>query len=316
MTITAENFLWVEKYRPKTIADCILPEDLKKTFQAVIDSGEPQNMLLAGSAGCGKTTVARALCDQMGLDYIFVNASENGNIDTLRTTIRNFASTVSLEGGFKVVILDEADHLNPQSTMPALRGFIEEFSSNCRFILTCNFKHKIIEPIHSRCAVIEFKIPNKQKPALAMQLLTRVEDILTKEGVTFDRKALLAVITKHFPDYRRILGELQRYAVSGTIDTGILTANYSELDIKGLVESMKTKNFTDVRKWVVQNSDADSTVIFRKIYDGLSTFVEKGSVPAIILILAEYQYKMAFSADPEICLTACMVEIMSEAKFV
>lgn len=312
--MSIQNFLWVEKYRPRTIQDCVLTDTLRDTFNRVVESQQMQNFLLCGSAGCGKTTVARAMCEQMNLDHIFLNASENGNIDMLRTTVRNFASSVSLRGGCKVVILDEADYLNPQSTQPALRGFIEEFSSNCRFILTCNFKNRIIEPLHSRCSVVEFNIANKDKPKIAADMLRRVCDVLTTEKVKYDRKVVAEVVMRFFPDFRRTLNELQRYSVSGAIDTGIL-ASIKDVGIQELIANMKSKNFTEVRKWVALNSDADHTAIFRKVYDELVNFVDKSSIPAVVLILAEYQYKMSFSADHEICMAACFAEIMMNAQF-
>lgn len=312
--MTIQNTLWVEKYRPRRIEDCILPDALRNSFSKIVQTGKMQNLILCGGPGCGKTTVARALCEQLGLDYIFLNASENGNIDTLRTTVRNFASAVSLSGKGKVVILDEADYLNPQSTQPALRGFIEEFSSNCRFVLTCNFKNRIIEPLHSRCSIVEFVIPNKQKPALAAAMLQRVGAILDGEKVPYDRKVLAEVVMQFFPDFRRTINELQRYSSSGKIDAGILaTIRDSEFDV--LFDAMKSKNFTDVRKWVAANTDADYSQIFRKIYDQLVDRIDKSSIPSVVLILAEYQYRMSFSADHEICMAACMAEIMMNAQF-
>lgn len=312
--MTIQNTLWVEKYRPRRIEDCILPDTLRNSFNKIVQTGEMQNLILCGGPGCGKTTVARALCEQLGLDYIFLNASENGNIDTLRTTVRNFASAVSLSGKGKVVILDEADYLNPQSTQPALRGFIEEFSSNCRFVLTCNFKNRIIEPLHSRCSIVEFVIPNKQKPALAAAMLQRVGAILDGEKISYDRKALAEVVMQFFPDFRRTINELQRYSSSGKIDAGIL-ATIRDGEFDALFDAMKSKNFTDVRKWVSANTDADYSQIFRKIYDQLVDRIDKSSIPSVVLILAEYQYRMSFSADHEICMAACMAEIMMNAQF-
>ncbi len=312
--MSIQDLLWVEKYRPKTIDDCVLPDTLKSTFAATINSGKMQNFLLCGGPGCGKTTVARALCEQLGMDYIFLNASENGNIDTLRTTVRNFASAVSLTGRGKVVILDEADYLNPQSTQPALRGFIEEFSSNCRFVLTCNFKNRIIEPLHSRCSIVEFNIPNREKPKLASEMMAKIAKILDAEKITYDRKILAEVVMRFFPDFRRTINELQRYSKSGAIDTGILSS-IKDVGISELIDHMKSKNFTDVRKWVATNSDADYSQLFRKLYDELSEFLDRASVPTVVLILAEYQYRMAFSADHEICMAACFAEIMMKAQF-
>jgi len=314
MTATATEYLWVEKYRPKVIADCILPSTMKKTFTDMVESGEVQNLLLSGGAGCGKTTVARALCSELDTDCIIVNCSEDGNIDTLRTRIRNFASTVSMSGNKKVVILDEFDYSNAQSTQPALRGFMEEFSANCRFILTCNFKNRIIEPLHSRCTCINFQIPTKERPTLAKQMLQRVKGILDAEGVAYDDKVLVELIMKHFPDFRRILNELQRYSVSGKIDVGILI-QLGEIKIKELISALKGKDFTSVRKWVVENSDADSASLFRKIYESMYDCFAPSSIPKLVLILAEYQYKAAFVADAEINMTACLTEIMMECEF-
>jgi DNA polymerase III delta prime subunit len=312
--MSIQNMLWVEKYRPRKIDDCVLPENIRATFANIVKSGEMQNLLLCGGPGCGKTTVARALCDQLGLDYIFLNASENGNIDTLRTVVRNFASAVSLSGKGKVVILDEADYLNPQSTQPALRGFIEEFSSNCRFIFTCNFKNRIIEPLHSRCAIVEFVIPNKEKPPMAASMMQRISAMLDAEKIAYDRKVVAEVVMEFFPDFRRTINELQRYSVSGRIDSGML-AGIKNSTYDELFASMKSKNFTDVRKWVATNSDVDHSQVFRKIYDELVNHVDKSSIPSIVLILAEYQYRMSFSADHEICMAACMAEIMMNAQF-
>jgi len=309
-----KDFLWVEKYRPNTIADCILPKDIKDTFQAIVDSGELQNLLLSGGAGCGKTTIAKALCNEMGSDWIIINCSEDGNIDTLRTKIRNFASSVSIGGGNKVVILDEFDYANAQSMQPALRGFIEEFANNCRFILTCNFKNRIIEPLHSRCTNIEFRIPNAEKPAMAAGFLDRIEYILNQEGIEYEQRVLAELVMRHFPDFRRVINELQRYSVAGTIDIGILS-RVGSVKINELMDAMKMKKFTDVRKWVVENLDNDQTRIFRKIYDGLYETMEPQSIPRAILVLADYQYKSAFVADQEINLTACLTELMMECEF-
>jgi DNA polymerase III delta prime subunit len=307
--------LWVEAYRPQKVADCILPQDTHELFMQMVERGEPQNLLLSGGAGCGKTSVAKALCNDLGCDYIVVNCSEDGNIDTLRTRIRNFASTVSLtEGVKKVVILDEFDYSNAQSTQPALRGFIEEFAENCRFILTCNFKNRIIEPLHSRCTCIDFRIPAKQKPHMASLFFKRAEEILKEEGITYDPKAVAELITKHFPDFRRTLNELQRYSVNGKIDVGILQS-MGDVQIKTLVKAMRGKDFSSVRKWVVENLDNDQTRIYRAVYDGLYEHLEGASVPQAILILADYQYKAAFAADAEINLTACLVQLMMEVKF-
>jgi DNA polymerase III delta prime subunit len=309
------DFLWVEKYRPKTISDCILPTDLKEVFGKIVEKNELPNMLFSGSAGVGKTTVAKALCHELELDYILINGSEEGNIDTLRGKIKQFASTVSLQGGYKVVILDEADYLNPQSTQPALRAFIEEFSNNCRFILTCNFKNRIIEPLHSRCSVYEFGIPNDQKPQLAANFFARMTDILGKEGVPFEQKAVAALVERYFPDWRRVINECQRYSVAGRIDAGVLV-NLSEDNINALMGSLKDKNFKGMRKWVVDNMDTEPQAIFRKIYDNMSKYLQPQSIPQVVLILADYQYKNAFVADHELNVVACMTEIMASAEWV
>jgi len=309
-----DDFLWVEKYRPKTIEECILPKQLKKTFQTFVDQKEVPNLLLCGRAGVGKTTVARALLEQLGCDYIVINGSLNGNIDTLRNDIQSFASTVSLSGGRKYVIFDEADYLNPNSTQPALRNFMEEFANLCGFILTCNFKNRIIEPLHSRCSVVDFKITNEEKPKLASDFFKRTIEILCAENVEFEEKVVAAVITKHFPDWRRVLNELQRYSATGKIDSGILTV-FSDESFKTLVGHMKTKSFTDVRRWVAENSDIDQATLFRKFYDHASTHMQPASVPQLVLILADYQYKAAFVADQEINMAACFVEIMVECNF-
>ena len=309
-----DQFLWVEKYRPKTIGDCILPKPLKDTFQQIVDGGELPNLMFAGTAGLGKTTVARALCEQLGIDYIVINGSEEGNIDTLRTKIRQFASTVSLAGGYKCVILDEADYLNPQSTQPALRGFIEEFSDNCRFILTCNFKNRIIEPLHSRCGVIDFKFDKKQLAALCGNFLGRLKQILTTESVTFEEPVLAELIMKHAPDWRRVLNEAQRYSIGGTIDEGVLVT-LNDKSIKDLMSALKAKNFKAMREWVVNNIDTEPHAIFRKIYDNLAEHMQPQSIPQIIIILADYQYKNAFVADHELNVVACMTEVMANAEF-
>jgi DNA polymerase III delta prime subunit len=307
------NDLLVEKYRPKTVADCVLPEALAETFGDIVKAGDIPNMILSGGAGCGKTTVARALCDELGRDVLFINASEEGGIDVLRTRIRQFASAVSLGGGHKVVILDEADYLNPQSTQPALRGFIEEFAGNCRFILTCNFKHRIIEPLHSRCTCIDFKIPAKEKPKMAKSFLSRTKDILEKEGVKYEERVLAELIIRHFPDFRRVLNEIQRYSVSGAIDTGILVS--ADIGAESLVKALKAKNFSDIRKWVVDNSDRDTAHVFRKMYETLSESLQPSAIPQAVLILSDYQHKAAFAADQEINLAACCIMLASECTF-
>jgi len=308
------DFLWVEQYRPKTIDDCILPDSLKNLFSSFIKKGELSNMLFSGTPGIGKTTVAKALCEQMNCDWIMINGSEEGGIDVLRNKIKNFASTVSLSGGKKVVILDEADYLNPQSTQPALRGFVEEFHKNCRFILTCNFKNRIIEPLHSRFSNIEFKVNPKDKPKLASRLFERAIYILKEQNVDYEDKVLVELITKHFPDFRKLINELQRYSVSGSIDAGILV-NVSDENLKTLVTHLKNKEFSDMRKWVVNNLDNDPVKIFRKIYDTLYTNLEPSTIPHAVLIIADYQYKSAFVADQEINLVACLTELMSQVKF-
>jgi DNA polymerase III delta prime subunit len=309
-----DQFLWVEKYRPKTIEDCILPKPLKATFQQIVDSGELPNLMLTGTAGLGKTTVARALCEQLGIDYIIINGSEDGNIDTLRTKIRQFASTVSLQGGYKCVILDEADYLNPQSTQPALRGFIEEFSNNCRFILTCNFKNRVIEPLHSRCGVIDFKFDKKLLATLCGQFMNRLKDILKTESIEFDEGVLAELIMKHAPDWRRVLNEAQRYSLNGSIDAGILVT-LDDKSIKDLMVALKAKNFKGMREWVVNNIDTEPHAIFRKIYDNLNEFLQPQSIPQVILILADYQYKNAFVADHELNVVACMTEVMANSEW-
>ena len=307
-----KEFLFVEKYRPQIIEDCILPKSLKNTFQSIVDKGELVNMMFTGSAGVGKTTVARALCNELDLDYMMINGSEDGNIDTLRGKIKQFASTVSLQGGQKVVILDEADYLNPQSTQPALRGFIEEFSSNCRFILTCNFKNRIIDPLHSRCSIYEFNLGNKAK--MAEQFMARLQFILDSESIIYDNVVIAELIMKYIPDWRRVLNECQRYGMSGHIDAGILVT-LDETSIKGLMEDLKTKNFKSMRKWVTDNMDVESTKLFRMVYDNMVKYVMPNSIPQLVLILADYSYKDSFVADHELNMVACMTEIMSQIKF-
>jgi len=308
-----EHLLWVEKYRPQKVEDCILPDAIKTTFLDYVARKEIPNLLLSGSAGVGKTTIAKALCEEVGCDYIVINGSDESGIDVLRTKIKNYASSVSLAGGRKVVIIDEADYLNPNSTQPALRGAIEEFSSNCSFIFTCNFKNRIIDPIHSRCSVIDFKI-NGSKPKMAAAFFKRVEWILEQEKVTYDKGVVAAVITKHFPDNRRVLNELQRYSVSGTIDKGILS-NIADIQLDALVTSLKDKDFASTRKWVTANLDNDPVKIYRKLYDTLYENLKPQSVPQLVLILAKYQYQAAFVADHEINMVACLTEIMVDCEF-
>ena len=310
-----EEFLWVEKYRPKTIDDTILPVDLKATFQQFVDQKNIPNLILSGSAGVGKTTVARAMLEQLGCDYIIINGSMNGNIDTLRNEILSFASSVSLQGGRKYVILDEADYLNANSTQPALRNFMEEFSRNCGFILTCNFKNRIIEPLHSRCSVIDFKISKKDMAKLAMQFMKRVNFILNTENVKYESAVIAEVIQKHFPDWRRVLNELQRYSATGNIDSGIL-ANMQETSIRELIALMKDKNFTEVRKWVRNNLDTDVNVLYNEFYDSASQYFTPDSVPMLVLHIATYQYQNAFSANPEINFSAFCAHVMFDLEFV
>jgi DNA polymerase III delta prime subunit len=310
-----DDFLWSQLYRPKTIEQCILPTDLKNTFQQFVDKGTIPNMLLTGRAGVGKTTVARAMLEQLNCDYMIINGSMNGNIDTLRVDISQFASSMSLMGGRKYVILDEADYLNPNSTQPALRNFMEEFSKNCGFILTCNFKNKIIEPLHSRCTVIDFKLPNNEKAKLASQFMKRIKNILDTEKVQYDDGAVAEVISKYFPDWRRVLNELQRYSATGKIDSGIL-ANLGDESFKNLFGYLKAKSFSAMRKWVGENSDIESHVLFRKIYDNAIQHIKPASIPQLVLIIADYQFKAAFVADPEINTVACLTMIMTECEFV
>lgn len=309
------NLLWTEKYRPSQIEDCILPEDLKNTFTEFVSKNYIPNLLLTGGPGVGKTTVARAMLEECNFDYIIINGSMNGNIDTLRTEIKNFASTVSLTGSRKYVILDEADYLNPQSTQPALRNFMEEYSKNCGFILTCNFRNRIIAPLHSRCSVIEFKINGKDKAIAAQNFMSRICDILDKENITFEKKVIAALITKHFPDWRRVINELQRYGASGHIDPGILV-NVTDDNFKLLVTHLKEKKFKEVRKWVGQNTDIEPTVIYRKLYDYSNEVMKPTSIPMLVIHLADYSYKSAFVADQEVNLVACLTEIMANCEFV
>ena len=311
-----DEFLWVEKYRPKTIDDCILPENIKKTFKDFLNKGEVPNLLLSGPAGCGKTTVAKALCNELGVDYYVINGSDEGRfLDTVRNNAKNFASTVSLssDARHKVIIIDEADNTTSDVQL-LLRASIEEFSGNCRFIFTCNYKNKIIEPLHSRCAVIEFAIKGKEKQEIAAQFFNRINGILDSERVQSDKKVLAELINKHFPDWRRVLNECQRYSVGGKIDSGIL-AHFSDVKVNDLIKNLKDKNFPEVRKWCVNNLDNDPSVLLRRIYDNLYSSLVPATIPAAVLILAKYQYQIAFVADQEINLLACLTEIMVECEF-
>ena len=310
------EFLWVEKYRPKTIEECILPDNIKKTFQDFLDKGEVPNLLLAGPAGCGKTTVAKALCNELGVDVYVINGSDEGRfLDTVRNTAKNFASTVSLASTakHKVIIIDEADNTTNDVQL-LLRAFTEEFSGNCRFIFTCNFKNKIIEPLHSRCACVDFSTNSKSKPQLAAAFFKRIQQILDTEGVEYDNKVLVELINKHFPDWRRVLNECQRYSSGGKIDSGIL-ATFSDVKVNDLVKKLKEKDFPEVRKWVVNNLDNDTSVLLRRIYDACYDAMVPSSIPAAVLTLAKYQYQMAFVADQEINMLACLTEIMVECEF-
>ena len=312
----SNDFIWVEKYRPQTIEDCILPQNVKKTFQDFLDKGEVPNLLLSGPPGCGKTTVAKALCHELGVDVYVINGSDEGRfLDTVRNNAKNFASTVSLSSTakHKVIIIDEADNTTPDVQL-CLRAFTEEFVKNCRFIFTCNYKNKIIQPLHSRCAVVDFSIKSKDRPALAANFFSRIKDILDQESVKYDPKVVVELINKYFPDWRRVLNELQRYSVGGKIDTGILAA-FSEVKTNDLVKRLKEKNFSEVRKWVVNNLDNDPGVLIRSVYDACYDALENNSIPAAVLVLAKYQYQMAFVADQEVNLMAMMTELMVECEF-
>jgi len=311
-----DEFLWVEKYRPKKIEDCILPSGIKDTFQQFVNRGEIPNLLLAGPAGCGKTTVAKALCHELGVDFYVINGSDEGRfLETVRNNAKNFASTVSLssEAKHKVIIIDEADNTTSDVQL-LLRASIEEFANNCRFIFTCNYKNKIIEPLHSRCAVVDFSIKGKEKQEIAASFFSRLNNILETERIGADNKVLAQLINKHFPDWRRVLNECQRYSVSGKIDTGIL-ATFSDVKTDDLFKNLKEKNFPEVRKWCVNNLDNDPTVLLRHIYDGCYGSLDGPGIAAAVLIIAKYQYQSAFVADQEINMLACLTEIMVECNF-
>jgi DNA polymerase III delta prime subunit len=314
--MSRNEFLWVEKYRPKTIEDCILPENIKKTFTDFLNKGEVPNLLLAGPAGCGKTTVAKALCNELGVDVYVINGSDEGRfLDTVRNNAKNFASTVSLSSTakHKVIIIDEADNTTSDVQL-LLRASIEEFANNCRFIFTCNYKNKIIEPLHSRCAVVEFGIKGKEKVELAGQFFKRLQNILETEGIEYEPKVLAELVQKHFPDWRRVLNECQRYSVGGKIDSAIL-ASFSDISVNELVKNLKDKNFTEVRKWVVSNLDNDASHLLRRVYDAAFDYLSPSSIPAAVLVIAKYQYQCAFVADQEINLLAALTEIMVECEF-
>jgi DNA polymerase III delta prime subunit len=309
-----EHMLWVEKFRPNKISDCILPESIKKTFQEFVDQGKIPHLLIAGSAGVGKTTIAKALCQEVGCDYIIINGSDENGIDVLRGKIKNYASSVSLTGGRKVIIIDEADYLNPNSLQPALRNAMEEFSINCSFIFTCNYKNRIIEPLHSRCSVIDVKINKEDKQKLMTQFFKRVCWILDEEKITYSKEVVAQVVAKYFPDNRRVLNELQRYSMSGTIDAGLLS-QVSDVQITPLVKGLKEKSFADVRKWLIDNLDNDSQTIYRKLYDNMYDILKPNSIPQLVLLIGKYQYQTAFVVDHEINLMAFFTEMMVELEF-
>lgn len=308
-----EEFLWSQKYRPKKVVDCVLPERLKKVFQDYVNNKSIPNLMLTGTAGVGKTTVAIAMCEEVGLSYMFINSSEERGIDTLRTKIKNYASTMSFSGTKKVIILDEADYITPDA-QAALRGLIEEFSSNCTFIFTCNFKSRLIDAIHSRCSVVDFTLKPDEKPRMAAQFFTKVCIILNKENITYDKQALIKIVEKFFPDYRRTLNELQRYASGGTIDASVVALMSDIRNLNNLIKNLKDKNFSEMRKWVAQNSDIDPARMYRKIYDGLYDYLKPESIPQAVVIIAKYQYQSAFVADQEINLVACLTEIMVDCE--
>jgi len=307
------HLLWVERHRPQTVSDCILPERLKTVFQEYVNQKQIPNLLLSGGAGVGKTTIAKAMCNEVGCDYMIINGSDESGIDVFRNKIKNYASSMSLSGGRKVIIIDEADYLNPNSTQPALRNAIEEFASNCSFIFTCNYKTRIIEPLHSRCAVIDFSLQNGEKAQMASAFFKRIEHILDSEKVDYDKKVIAELIKKHFPDFRRVINELQRYSQLGKIDVGILS-QIGDISITQIVKHLKEKDFTSVRKWAA-TTEIDNATFFRKLYDSLYDIIKPQSIPQVVLILADYQYKQAFVADAEINLVACLTEIMANAEF-
>jgi DNA polymerase III delta prime subunit len=310
----SEEYLWVEKYRPKCVADCILPDRIKKVFQSYVDEGNLPNLMLTGSAGVGKTTVAKAMCEQLGLNHLFINSSEERGIDMLRTKIKGYASTISLTGGRKVIILDEADYLTPEA-QAGLRGAIEEFSDNCSFIFTCNFKSRLIDALHSRCSVIDFSLQAEEKPRMAAQLFARLSVVLNQENITYDKAVLIKIVEKFFPDYRRTLNELQRYSSGGSIDAGTLAQVSDIRKITDLVKHLKEGNFAEMRKWVVVNSDIEPARIYRKVYDSLYDYFKPESIPQAVVILAKYQYQSAFVADQEINIVACLTEIMVDCEY-
>jgi DNA polymerase III delta prime subunit len=308
-----EHLLWTEKHRPKTIAECILPDRLKTPFQEYVNTKQIPHLLLSGSAGVGKTTVAKALCNEIGADYIVINGSDESGIDVFRTKIKDFASSMSFTGGRKVIIIDEADYLNPNSTQPALRNAMEEFAGNCSFIFTCNFKNRIIDPLHSRCAVIDFTLKNDEKTAMAAQFFKRIQLILENETVEYEPKVIAELVKKHFPDFRRVLNELQRYSQFGKIDTGILV-QIADVSITEVVKHLKNKDFGAIRKWVA-STDVDASTLFRKLYDNMYDLLQPQSIPQAVIILADYQYKQAFVADAEINTVACLTELMVSVEF-
>jgi DNA polymerase III delta prime subunit len=315
MMNNSEEYLWCERFRPKNVADCILPDRIKKVFQSYVDDGSLPNLMLTGSAGVGKTTVAKAMCEQLGLNHLFINSSEERGIDMLRTKIKGYASTISLTGGRKVIILDEADYLTPEA-QAGLRGAIEEFSDNCSFIFTCNFKSRLIDALHSRCSVIDFSLQAEEKPRMAAQLFARLSVVLNQENITYDKAVLIKIIEKFFPDYRRTLNELQRYSSSGAIDAGTLAQVSDVRKITDLVKHLKEGNFAEMRKWVVVNSDIEPARIYRKVYDSLYDYFKPESIPQAVVILAKYQYQSAFVADQEINIVACLTEIMVDCEYV